>query len=132
MNNFSGKKLLSYLSFAAAILAVLALASGALAQEKKNSEGESFFMISSVNQSQSQVLLKAPTELTELVGVTPQTKYLDESNKPIKLSDLRAGDTVWVVTQTTKGGGIMAVKIRKGPMTVEELHKLYLDYPVLK
>ena len=58
--------MLSYLSFAAAILAVLALASGALAQEKKNSEGESFFMISSVNQSQSQVLLKAPTELTEL------------------------------------------------------------------
>ena len=132
MNNFSGRKLVSYLSLAIAILAVLALASGTFAQEKKNSAGESFFMISSINQSQSQVLLKAPTELTQLVGVTAQTKYLDENNKPLKLSDLRAGDTVWVVTQTTKNGGIMAVSIRKGPMTVAELHQLYLDYPVLK
>lgn len=132
MNNLSSRKLISYVSFGVAMLAVLALASGAFAQEKKNSAGESFFMISSINQSQSQVLLKAPTELTELVGVTPQTKFLDESNKPIKLSDLRSGDTVWVVTKAAKGGTAVAISIRNGPMTVAELHKLYLDYPVLK
>lgn len=120
------------MSFGIAMLAVLALASASFAQEKRNSAGESFFMISSINQSQAQVLLKAPTELTQLVGVTAQTKYLDERNKPIKLSDLRAGDTVWVVTRAAKGGDIVAASIRKGPMTVEELHKLYLDYPVLK
>ncbi|MGH9756451.1 MAG: hypothetical protein ACRD4M_01830 [Candidatus Acidiferrales bacterium] len=114
------------------MLAVLALASGAFAQEKKNSAGESFFMISSINQSQSQVLLKAPTELTQLVGVTAQTKYLDENNKPLKLSDLRAGDTVWVITRAEKGGDVAAISIRKGPMTVSELHQLYLDYQVLK
>lgn len=132
MNNVSGKKWFSRAAFGVALLAVLALASGTLAQEKKNSAGESFFMISSINQAQSQVLLKAPTELTQLVEVTAQTKYFDESNKAIKLADLRAGDTVWVVTRAQSGGNIAAVSIRKGAMTVAELHKLYLDYPVLK
>jgi hypothetical protein len=101
------------------------------AEDKKTPAGESFFMIASVDQSKSQVLLKRPTEVTLLVSVNANTKYLDDSGQPLKVSDFRAGDTVWV---TTSGGGDQpaATRIRKGQLTVADLHHYYLDYPEIK
>lgn len=113
------------------LAALAAFARVANAQEKKTAAGEEFFLIASIDQAKSQVLLKRPTEVTLLAKVTSKTQLLDEKSKPIKLSDLRAGDTVWAITS---GGDqdTSIERLRKGPMTVPELHQYYLDYPEIK
>ena len=116
---------------ATVMLLVAVLASVAHAQEKKTAAGEEFFMVASLDQSKSQLLLKRPTEVTLLAKVTPKTQFLDEKNKPIQLSDLRAGDTVWAVI-TGGNDNTTVTRLRKGPMTVADLHKYYLDYPEVK
>ncbi|HTZ75357.1 MAG TPA: hypothetical protein VMB47_15655 [Candidatus Aquilonibacter sp.] len=98
---------------------------------KKTAAGEYFFIIGSVDQAQQQLLLKWPTEVTLLLKVTPQTKFSSEARKVLKLSDFRAGDTVWVVYKGT-GDDATAVSVRAGIMTVPDLHEYYLDYPVIK
>ena len=103
----------------------------ASAQDIKTTGGESFYIVASVDQSKSQVLLKRPTEVTLLVRVDDKTQFLDDAGHPLKITDFRAGDTVWV---TTSGGGDQpgASRIRKGQMTVADLHRYYLDYPEIK
>jgi hypothetical protein len=102
----------------------------AAADDKKTSTGESFFIVASVDQTKSQVLLKRPTEVTLLVNVNANTKFLDDSGQSLKITDFRAGDTVWV---TTSGGDQpAATRIRKGQLTVADLHRYYLDYPEIK
>lgn len=97
---------------------------------KTTEKGEQFFIIASIDQSKSEILLKRPDEVTELLNATPSTQYLDASGKPLKLSDMRSGDTVWV---TSSGGASpKAIRIRKGQMTVADLHRYYLDYPEIK
>jgi hypothetical protein len=113
------------------ILSLLLAAQVASAQGRKNSAGEEFFIVSSVDAAKSQLLLKRPTEVTEIVTVNAQTILLGEDKKPIHFSDLRAGDTVWVVLAEANGAAT-AKSIRKGPMTVSELHALFLGYPEIK
>lgn len=98
---------------------------------KKTPTGEQFFIIASVDLQKSQLLLKYPTEVTLLAHVDDKTKYLDSAGKPAKLSSLRAGDTVWV-TLSKGSSGATATQVRKGDMTVAELHRYYLDYPEIK
>ncbi|HEY6904678.1 MAG TPA: hypothetical protein VI216_10250 [Candidatus Acidoferrales bacterium] len=98
---------------------------------KKTPAGEQFFIVASVDLQKSQLLLKHPTEVTLLVHVDDKTKYLDAIGKPIQLSNFRAGDTVWV-TLSNGSSGPTAVKVRKGEMTVAELHRYYLNYPEIK
>jgi hypothetical protein len=114
------------------LAAGLSAAAGAYAQEKPTPAGEQFFIVASIDQPKSQVLLKRPTEVTLLAQVNAKTRILDEDGKPIQLSDLRAGDTVWVTLRPVSSGEATAVQIRKGPMTVAELHRYYLDYPEIK
>jgi hypothetical protein len=104
---------------------------GASVEDKKTAAGESFFIVASVDQAKSQFLLKRPTEVTLLVTVNANTKYLDDSGQPLKSGDFRAGDTIWL---TSSGGGDepTAVRIRKGQMTVADLHRYYLDYSEIK
>jgi hypothetical protein len=115
------------------ILSLLAIcaAPSISAQTKKPSSGEEFFIIASVDLAKSQLLLKRPTEVTTLLNISSKTKFLDAAGKPIQASDLRTGDTVWV-TASGKGQDVAASRIRKGPMTVAQLHQLYLDYPEIK
>ena len=98
---------------------------------KKTAAGEQFFIVASLDLQKSQLLLKYPTEVTALIKITPQTKIADESGNSIKLADLRAGDTLWV-TSTGSGDDTAAVQIRKGQMTVPDLHRYYLDYEAIK
>jgi hypothetical protein len=98
---------------------------------KKTSAGEQFFIVASVDLQKSQLLLKHPTEVTLLAHVDDKTKYLDSTGKPIQLSSLRAGDTVWV-TLSNAPSGATAVRVRKGEMTSAELHRYYLNYPEIK
>ncbi|HWG58330.1 MAG TPA: hypothetical protein VN661_04710 [Candidatus Acidoferrales bacterium] len=119
------------LGFGVVMLAAALLTASSYAQEKKNAAGEQFFIVSSVDAPNSRLLLKRASEVTLLMKVDSKTKYLDESGKPIRLSDLRAGDTVWVLVGKS-GTEPTASRIRMGPMTVAELHRDYLDYPEIK
>jgi hypothetical protein len=87
--------------------------------------GEEFFMISSVDITKKQLLVKEPTEITQLLQVNDKTRYTDKSGKTMQFADLRAGDTVYVRSAGTSASRV-AVSIRKGPMTVEELHRRYV------
>ncbi len=89
---------------------------------------EEFFIISSVDAKKQQILLKRPTEVTELIRVTDKTAYVDEDGKALQLKDLRAGDTVYVTATTSREGSPVALRIRKGIMTVDELHRRYLRF----
>ncbi|MGH9714710.1 MAG: hypothetical protein ACRD5M_15560 [Candidatus Acidiferrales bacterium] len=120
------------LTFCFALLAAVSLATPTSAQGKKSSTGEEFFMVSSIDTSKSQVLLKRPTEVTLLMKVSDKTIIVDAAGKPLKLADLHAGDTVWVISSGGENGGPVASRIRKGPMTVADLHRYFLDYPVIK
>ena len=124
-------KILRSLAFAAALLAGISLATSAFAQGRKNSSGEEFFIVSSVDLQKAQLLLKHPTEVTLVVKTNDKTRFADDAGKPLKLSDFRAGDTVWV-TSSGGAGDATATRIRKGIMSVADLHRYYLDYPEIK
>ncbi len=87
--------------------------------------GDEFFIISSIDVGKNQLVVKRPTEVTDVMHVDEATRYLDQGGKPIGLADLRAGDTVFIASKPGAGGSV-AVQIRKGPMTLAELHRRYL------
>lgn len=87
--------------------------------------GEQFFIISSVDITKKQLLLKEPTEITEVLQVNDKTRYTDKNGKAIQFADLRAGDTVFIRSSGSTAGKV-ATRIRKGPMTLEELRGRYL------
>jgi hypothetical protein len=97
---------------------------------KTTAAGEQFFIVASLDQSKSEILFKRPDEVTLLANATPKTQYFDENGKSLKLGDLRAGDTVWVTS--TGGAQPTVIRVRKGQMTIAELHTYYLDYPEIK
>jgi len=84
-----------------------------------------FYIVSSIDLAKKQILLKRPTEVTELMRVDGETRYFEESGKPMRLDDLRAGDTVFIMSKPT-GGQPVAVTIHKGPMTLDLLRERYL------
>lgn len=90
-----------------------------------NSTNGDFFIISSVDLGKNQILLKLPTEVTELMRVTSETRYFDEHGGAIKLTQLRAGDTVYISSKRA-GEELTAVTVSKGPMTLDILRQRYL------
>lgn len=107
-----------------------ALAWPAYAQQAKRAAGsaaEEFFIISSVDLKKNHLVLKRPTEVTVLIGVNDKTTCVNEKGKPVRLNDLRAGDTVFVTSRRNSGGELMATRIRMGYMTLQEVHRRYLD-----
>jgi hypothetical protein len=64
-----------------------------------------FFIISSVDPAKEQLLVKRPTEVTQVMHV-------------------HAGDTVYITSSPASG---VALEVRKGPMTIAELHRRYLS-----
>lgn len=120
---------------ASTLAAFLALAMAAPAREQSpvaaaNLRGEQFYIISSVDMQKHQIVLMRPTQLTVVATTNDQTTYLGEQGQKRALKDLRAGQTVWAATRKDKSGQVSVVTIREGAMTVAELHKLFLDYPV--
>jgi len=113
------------------VLAVTFLALPAAGEKRQGAappSREDFFIVSSVNTSKRQLLLKHPTEVTELIVVDDKTVCVDEDGKRIRFSDLRAGDTVYIASLRGLGGERIAARIRKAPMTLEELHRRYLKF----
>ena len=118
------------LGFVAAILAIIVGGAVPLRAEKAQRQapsGDEFFIISSVNLTKNQLVLKRPTEVTVLMEVNDKTTCLDDNGKPLHLKDLRAGDTVFVASRPNQAGGFVATRIRKGYMTFEEVHSRYLN-----
>jgi hypothetical protein len=91
------------------------------------SGSDEFFIVSSVDLNKHQLLLKHPTEVTELMTVNDATVFVDDQGHRLQFNDLRAGDTVYVTYTTPREGSPLALRIRRAPMTVEELHKRYLQ-----
>lgn len=84
-----------------------------------------FYIVSSIDLARKQILLKRPTEVTELMRVDGETHYFEESGKPMGLADLRAGDTVFIMSKPAASQPL-AVTIHKGPMTLDVLRERYL------
>jgi hypothetical protein len=103
-------------------LAGLSLVLATCVSAQPTPSGE-FFIISSINPAKQQVLVKHPTEVTQVVRVDAHTTYIDQRGKPITLTDLRAGDTVYIMLRAKTDS---VLEIRKGPMTVAELQRRYL------
>jgi hypothetical protein len=107
---------------------VLAAAAAIGAGSAAPAPSEEFFIVSSVDAGKSALVLKRPTEVTLTMRVTQKTRCRDEQGKPIRFTDLRAGDTVFIVSERDSSGQPAASSIRRGPMTVEELHRRYLRF----
>jgi hypothetical protein len=89
-------------------------------------EREEFFILSSIDAAHGRLVLKYPTEVTLLLRVDGQTAYRDEQGRPLRLADLRTGATAFITYRQSPGGEPTAVRVRLGPMTVEELQRRYL------
>jgi hypothetical protein len=107
---------------------VLAAAAAIGAGSAAPAPSEEFFIVSSVDAGRSAMVLKRPTEVTLTMRVTEKTRCRDEQGKPIRFTDLRAGDTVFIASEPDSSGHPAASSIRQGPMTIEELHRRYLRF----
>jgi hypothetical protein len=87
---------------------------------------DEFFIVSSVDAARSRLVLKRPTEVTVLANVTPSTEIRGEHGEHLRLTDLRSGDTVYGVVAKQPDGSLALVSVRRGVMTLEELHRRYL------
>ena len=115
--------------FAAIVLVLAAAAAWAAgAATPAPVSTEEFFIVSSVDSARGLMVLKRPTEVTLTMGFTGMTRCRDEQGKPIRSTDLRAGDTVFVASDRSASGQPVATSIRRGPMTVPELHRRYLRF----
>ena len=127
LNRITGKLCIAT---AAALLGQL-LSLAAKAAEKPTPSGTAageFFIVSSVDVGRKQIVLKRPTEVTELIQTSEKTVFLNEEGKAIQFARLRAGDTIWVTFDGKTEGVRIAAVIRKGPMTTEELHRRYVKF----
>ena len=107
---------------------LLLLAARTLGSPATPASEEEFFIVSSVDPGKSTMVLKRPTEVTLTMQATPKTEYRDEDGKPIRFSNLRAGDTVFISSAPAVSGPPTVNRLRRGPMTVPELHRRYLRF----
>jgi hypothetical protein len=117
------------ITISAVILAVFT--TSAFAQSGKNPENTTFakgdfFIVSSIDLTKKQILLKRPTEVTELMRLDDATRCFEENGKLMRLADIRAGDTIYITSRSSEGQFVV-VTIRKGPMTLEVLRERYLS-----
>jgi hypothetical protein len=116
------RALLTFLAFCASATALVAA-------PRSPSASEEFFIVSSVNPAKGTMVLKRPTEVTLTVRVTARTRCSREDGRPMQLSDLRAGDTVFIALVPESSGALVASTVRQGVMTLPELQRRYLKSP---
>jgi hypothetical protein len=109
-----------------ASLLVAGLAATLVGATSAPAANEDFFIVSSVDAGKSAMVLKRPTEVTLTMRVTEKTRCRNEQGKPIRLADLRAGDTLFIASERNPAGQLVASSIRKGVMTLPELRQRYL------
>lgn len=113
-----------------ATVLVLAVAAASIAKAATAApvSTEEFFIVSSVDSGKGLMVVKRPTEVTLTMGLSDKTRCRDEQGKPIRATDLRAGDTVFIASDLNASGHPVAASVRRGPMTVAELHRRYLRF----
>jgi hypothetical protein len=104
------------------LVALLALGAATL-PAATGGDREEFFILSSVDAARSRIVLKRPTEVTVPMQVNGQTTYRDEKGKSLRLADLRTGDTLYVTFRQDAAGEPTALRVRLGPMTVQEMRR---------
>lgn len=104
------------------------LLSLSISAPRANAAADEFFVISSIDRTKNNLVLLQATEISEIMSITPKTQYFDEKGKALKLTDLRSGDTVWIVAHKNSDGSVSADKVSKGTMTVAELRQRYVPY----
>ena len=113
--------------FLAAMTAmILCSAMTVRAQDQAKSGKDEFFVISSIDKAHNAMILLRPTQITATVYVTPKTQFADENGKPLKVSDFRTGDTIFVTYSQQADKTLGAEHVRKGMMTMLEMRKRYL------
>jgi hypothetical protein len=85
-----------------------------------------FFVISSIDKAHNALVLLRATQITATLDVDGKTQYADENGKPLKLTDFRTGDTIFVDYAKNSDGTLAALHVKKGMMTIAELRKRYL------
>src|ERR1019366_750445 len=88
------------------------------AQDQPTSGRDEFFVISSIDKAHNAMILLRPTQITATIYVTPKTQFADENGKPLKLSDFRTGDTIFVTYALQPDKTLAAVSVHKGMMTM--------------
>ena len=127
--SLSISKRLEAVMFAAWVFAVAAIPLLATtAPAPPAGQEEHFFIISSVDLRKRVLFLRHPTDVTTVMDVTPRTEFQDENGKKIGFSDLHAGNTVYVTFSNGPKGVPVAIRVRKGPMTLQSLHQRYLHF----
>jgi hypothetical protein len=111
---------------AVVVLAVLGAAAPAAPAKPGAPAADEFFIVSSIDAGRSRIVLKRPTEVTLVMRVSERTSYRDEQGRPLELTALRAGDTVYITSSRDGAGQLTALLVRQGPMTVQELQRRYL------
>ncbi len=123
------KKLLSSALFAVLVAMILSTGSAALAARKAASARETrneFFIVSEVRLKRHQLVLELPTQITKVMFLNDKTVFENKQGRRLPLTDMRAGDTVYV-TYAQESGNAVALTIRQGPMTVAILRQRYFN-----
>jgi len=115
------------LSLVLAMLVALPLLAAKSARSG-SSGTEEFFIISSADLAKNRLVLKHPTEVTELMLVNDKTSCFNDQGKSFDCKNLRAGDTVFVISNRDNSGARTALRIRVGPMTVQEIHRKFVTF----
>lgn len=107
-------------------VSMLGVTAAARAADQKPATSEDFFVISSIDRAKHVLVLLQPTEVTEAMSFTDKTQFFDSNGKALKITDFRAGQTVYITSQKASDGSVTAERVRKGYMTVSELRKRYV------
>lgn len=125
MNNLRKWIVLSFISFGM-LLGVCTPRAAAQASTTKG--GDEFFVISSIDRNKHVLVLLQVTEISRIMNIGDKTQFFDAQGKALKLTDLRSGDTVYIVSHKQQDGSFMADKVTEGAMTVSELRRRYVPY----
>jgi hypothetical protein len=87
---------------------------------------DAFFVVSSVDRAHNALILLQPTEIAVVYQLTDKTQFADANGKVLKLTDFRAGDTIYATSHSNSDGSLTLDHVRKGDMTVAELRRRYL------
>jgi hypothetical protein len=110
------------------LFSIVLLLCGAPANARSSQPPDEFFIISSVDVTRTRLVLKRPTEVTVVMEVPAAVAITDENGTTLHLQNLRAGDTIYAVDSVNAKGGLVAVSIRRGAMTVAELHRRFMRF----
>jgi hypothetical protein len=107
-------KLAKSISLAALCAALLFVGASANAQTAPvpGSFPDAFFVVSSVDRAHNALILLQPTEIAVVYQLTDKTQFADATGKTLKLTDFRAGDTIYATSHSNSDGSLTLDHVR--------------------